>query len=376
MDLRQMSLIDAPVKNVSDFKMSQYVLGEDRLRGLESILEATKDADYWDPTLQAWLPILRMYLSSGANPMLAKKYLADLDAKPSDIFPGENGGTKIFSDILKLRRSSVTPVFTDVLYSDIDNFCEVFCKFFVGSRRLINKRLYSPEIVQEMMDQLLKRNTHNDLMRALYLYRHHQVDDFTWPNIITMEMQSRLGAWLEAYLFSFDDVYSFLGGDTTVYDWYQPKVREVMQRVWSTALQVNGRPDVLSNADVYAVTPKVAKDLVREVHASPAVYDNPLDGTAVWDCIYPMFYDNNIEDPAWCSRIFMAPCVPKSYLKRMCDILYEFLWLVNDKQLTTKLYVRKQVEYTAGDVSYSEMAGYLDILYSRGFPKIDPTPGV
>lgn len=370
MDLRRMSLIESPIRQISAARMDDYKLGPDKLELLESLMPAFVSAEYWDPAYQAWKPFLDTYLSSGVNPTLTQKYYPDLLNKELDIIPGDNKLSGLFREVLKLKNTSSTTIFNGIYYSDVISFCEDQCKFFVTSKKNIMKTLYTPEIYVSTLESLLALGTWKGLMCALYLYRHCQLEDISWPSQVVMPLQTKLGGWLESFLFSFDEATRF-AGQAKVYDWYCPKVKDVLQRTWSTALLTSKRPDVLTATDVYAVSSDVATKLVSVVNSCPAVYDDPLKEQTVWNAMYPVFYGNPEDAATFCLNSYLAPCVPKSYFKRMCDTLYSFYWTVKDGLLTEQLYLRKQVEYNSGENLSETPENYLEGLYNRGFPSFE-----
>lgn len=370
MDLRRMALIDAPITKVSAAGMDAYKLGADKLQMLSGLLLELSEKEYWDPVFQAWNPFIDRYLSSGVNPTLSSQYYAMLLQKQDNLTAAPAPYSEMFAEILKMKNTSGVVAFENIFYSDILFFCENQCKFFVSTQQALAKQLYSRELYVQILSDLLGMGTWRTLMCALILFRHCQIEDFNWPSSVILSLQDRLGEWLEKFLLAFDDATEFIGPSHVVYTWYQPKVREVIKRTWGTALLVTNRPLVISKDDVYAVDSEVATQLVKYVNTSPAVYDDPFDEQTVWDSMSALFNAPNPEDPALAESVYKALCVPRSYFKKMCNTLYEFYWVVKDQRLTSQLYARKQVEWSANADSDKTPAEYLEELYNHGFPSV------
>lgn len=370
MDLRRMALIDAPLTNVSATKMDSYKLGADKLKIIEDTLPALMQREFWDPVFQAWRPFIDTYLSSGVNPQLAAQYYGDFVRKDDYLNAPPAAYSNLFAEVLKMKNTSGTVVFDGVFYSDIYAFCENPCKFFISTQKVIANQLYSADIYIQTLTDLLNLQNWRAVMCGLVLYRHCQIDGFSWPTPLILQLQDRLGEWLETFLATFDTITDFVGPGNAVYTWYQPKVKEVIQRVWATSLHITGRPLVITEKDVYSVSPEVATKLVKYVNSSPAVYDDPFDEQTVWDSMSALFYARDPQDPKLAEQAYKAPCVPRSYLKKMCNTLYDFYWTVKDGLLTSQLYTRKEVEWSANRDSEMSPADYLEDLYNRGFPSM------
>ena len=99
------------------------------------------------------------------------------------------------------------------------------------------------------------------------------------------------------------------------------------------------------------------------------MYDEPFRNQQVWDAMCNVFFPENAKDPLFFEKSYHALCVPKSYLKRMSDILYDFYWIVKDNLLTSQMYIRKQVSYQK-DNNEETPESYLAHLYTRGFPRV------
>lgn len=372
MDIRKMTLIESPIKEISSSTMADYKCGPDRLRILEQNAAVFLFGEYWDPRYQAWKSYLDTYLASGVNPEMAAKYMKPFLEKEQreQLSPAQNKFSQMYNDALSLKGNAAIPLFDGVFFREIEQFCDPYCKFFISSQKAVASQLYSPAMYVGTINDLLQRGNWKSLMCALVLYRHCQLDDFSWPTDVIMSLQSRLGEWLGIYLDAFQEVTEFIGESNWAYSWYCPEVLTVIQQVWATALLLKDRPEVIKRDTVYKLSPAVASKLVGYVNSCPAVYDDPYDKLTVWNAVFALFGAENKEDPALSEKAFYALCVPRSYLSRMCNSLYDFYWMVKDKLLTSQLYIRKQVAYANGDTPFETPEAYLEKLYDRGFPVI------
>ena len=370
MDLRRMALIDAPITKVSAVSMEAYKIGQDKLEMLEEFISKLLTMEYWDPIFHAWQPFIDTYLSSGVNPEMAGRYYRVFLGKEDLLEAKPAAYSNLFAEILKMKNTSGTVVFNGYFYSDLYAFCENQCKFFISTQKTIAKQLYSPEIYTSTLTSLLNLGTWRGVMCALILYRHCQIEQFSWPSSCVLSLQDKLGEWLETFLREFDRVASFVASNSQVYTWYQPRVLEVIRRMWSSSLQIQGRPLVITDKDVYAVSSDVATKLVKYVNISPAVYDDPFNEQTVWDSMSALFFAKDPQSPTLAEEAYKAPCVPKSYLKKMCDTLYDFYWVLKDGLLTEQLYVRKEVEFATARDNSQTPEEYLEELYNHGFPSM------
>lgn len=370
MDVRRMSLIDTPIDQIEAVTMNAYKLGADKANFITEKLLKFEDSEYWNPEFQAWKPMLETYLSSGVNPQLTKRFYGDLLDKTGSLEPPPSCLSDLFGDILRYRNTTNSEVFRSVPYSQIESFCDEQCTFFVSSRKTIVAQLYTPVMYIETLKEMTSVESWKGMMCALSLFRHCQIEGFKWPVSVVGPLQERLAEWLEIFLQSFDEVTEFVKNLSSVYAWYCPKVREVLMRTWKTSLILRDRPDVLHSGDVYSLPVDISQKLVSVVNTCPAVYDNPMSEQTVWNAIYPVFFDDNPDDPMFWERSYMSLCVPKSYLKRMSDILYEFYWEVKDGKLTGRLYAKKDVEYHNGINTDTTPEEYLQQLIMRGFPMV------
>ena len=370
MDLRRMALIDAPITKVSATTMDAFRLGADRLQALSNLLPRLRSLEFWDPEYQAWKPFLDSYLSSGVNPQYTKEYYAGFVQKADYLEAPPAAYSDLFADILKLKNTSGSILFEGFFYTDIQSFCENQCKFFVNTQKSLVQQLYSPDLYIQTLSDLLNVGTWKAVMCALVLYRHCQIENFSWTASLILQLQEKLGEWLETFLKHFDEITEFVRNNQKGYSWYQPRVLEVIRRTWSSSLQIEERPLVITDKDVYSISSEVATKLVEYVNSCPAVYDDPFDEQTVWDSMSALFYSSNPQAKDFSVSAYKALCVPRNYFKRMCNTLYDFYWTVADNQLTSQLYTRCQVGWSTSPSDSREPGAYLEELYNHGFPTI------
>ena len=363
-----MNLLDSTYTDVSSVKIDSYKVGERKLAVLEKILDSFLDTEYWNPEFQAWWPFIETYLTSGVNSELSAKYYSTFVNKVDFLQISGAPYSLLFAEILKMKNTSGCTVFDDFLYKDICDFCEVQCKFFIATQKKTAAQLYVGTVYVQTLEELLDLNTWRATMCALVLYRHCQIDEFKWPQQTTDRLGAKISEWITTYENSYNQVLEFIGDTIAVYDWYNPKVLEVVKRVWDTALMLYKRPLLMSKADVYSLSQKVSSNLVKYVNSCPAVYDDPFKEQTVWDSMSSLFYAPNPEDPHMLESGYKALCVPRRYFKKMCNTLYDFYWVVQDGLLTERMKTKKEMEILANENCSVTIEQYLDDIYSRGFP--------
>lgn len=372
MDVRRMQLIVSPASEVTSIPKEHYQFRDEQYSYLNALLSECVSLEYWDPKFQAWWPLIRTYLSSGTDPALTVEYYKTFLEKDGNLSPESTKYSAMYDNIVKLKRTSGLVLFEGITYTTIQMFCQQQCKFFLDNEKILSQKLYTEDILVSTINDLLHLNTWRGLMCAIQLYRHPQLDNFTYPSGIILVLQDRLGEWLEIYLKEFDEATAFVGADTKAYKWYCSKVRDVLVRTWSTALLLKDRPHMVTYDDTYSLPVSVSEELVASVNVSPAVYDNPLTEQTVWDTLSSLFFSEPEEiEQAWFAyQTYLAPTIPKSFLKNMCSNLHDFYWTVRDGFLTDQLYASFQVKYAMDPEHTKPPEDYLEYLYDRGFPRI------
>lgn len=363
-----MSLFSGSAKNVSAISKDVFQVSPDRLKDLEERVPELYALEYWNPVYQAWKPFLDTYFKCGVNAPLTVQWGSALMQKEDYILPPDSVLSPIFAEIQKLRNTTGTILFENYLYGDIEQLCANEITFFLQNRKTIAQQLHNAQLYTATIQQLLDEKTWRGFLCAIYLYRHCQAVDMKWPSAILQEMNQRLEQWVTTYLETFDFVFKFIDGNS-MYDWYDPAIRNVVQRVWTSALIIEGRPRLLSPSDIGNLSP-VAKDaVISYVGSCPVVYDDPFHQKTVWASLCNLFFAGpEANEPNFVERVFYAMCIPDTYIGKLCDVLFDFYWLVKDGNLTGALYDRKITAFSKGEGTDMTPEMYLKTLYLRGYP--------
>lgn len=368
MDIRRMNLFDSDDVVVQSVTKEEYSLGPDRLAILERELPTLVEQEYWHPNFQAWSPFLNTYLQSGCNPELTLKYGGRILNKEDYLLPPESIYHRVFEEILLLRNTTGTVIFEDIAYNEIESLCATQCKFFIQGRKQIERQLHDPAIYAGTVEALLNIGTWRSFLCAMYLYRHSQTASQPLSSAVRDSMQEKLNAWWAVYSEAFEKVRHFVSANGDVYGWYCDLTKEVVHRVWRSAMALSDRELLLGPNDVYGTSIALSESLVAYVNSHPLVYDDPFKNVTVWDALCNLFYASDVKAPDFFEKSFYALCIPASYIKRVCDILYDFYWVVKDGRLTGALYDRKLTSYSLGDGLEQTPEDYLGSLYDRGYP--------
>lgn len=367
MDVRKMNLIDAPVQSVTAAQADEYFLGAECMSEVDKMLATFEDTDLWDPKFQAWLPLLKIYLTRGCNPDMTLEYANSILHKRNYMFPETHELSSYFASITQLKSSSEIEPFEAMSWNQIELFCEEQCRFFIQGRKTIPAQLHETGLYVSTMKSLLDYNTWQGNMSALNLYRHCQVQGFSPPPDQVAELQSRMGEWLYTYLETFEYLQDFVSGSQQ-YDWYCEKVKAIVTRVWKTCLLLTDRPVLYTPDDMYAMPPTLADNVIEWVANCPAVFDNPYAPQTVWDALCQLYFARNPTSDDFLLKAYFCLCIPKSYILRMLDTLYDFYWCVKDKRLPILLCDRKTESYQNGLDTRISPEEYRRLLASRGFP--------
>lgn len=370
MDLHKMALFEGTAKDVGAISKAEYQVSPERLHRLEGLLPALVKLEYWNPVYQAWRPFLDVYFKCGCNPSLTVKYGSLLMSKEDYLNPPRSRYSDVFEEISKLRTTTGTVLFEGMWFNDIRDLCETQILFFMQNRKRIVSQLHNSDMFVSTMRELLSKNTWRSLLCAVYLYRHSQLEYFEVPNDIVNTLSDRLSEWVKSFIVTFDEVTEFVSDNGGIYGWYCESIRNVIIRVWESALQLNKRVSLLTPSDVNSLSPYLKQDLIAYVNSCPVVYDNPFKDSTIWDCLCNIYYSANPNPDTFIEETFYALCIPKSYIKRFCDGLNDFYWIVKDGHLTQALYDRKITEFSTGENRDITPEMYLSDLYMRGFPEL------
>lgn len=370
MDIRQLNLLGEEYKTITGDSKSDYMLSEEKHQVFIEHLLHLKDLEFWDPEYQAWKPLLTQYLMSGCDPTLTLQYGSMLSEKQDFLEVTPSKFHNIFVEAVGTLNRAQRLYFEEYSYKDLEDFANNICTFYLNGYKRIRKQVYNADINISTIKALYNQNTYKGMMCALYLYRHCQIEEMTWPQEVTDILGKKISEWLDKFFKSFDELIVFTEEQRTAYDWYCPTVKDVLTRVWQTALSVGeGRIYVRPN-DVYQVSAELSTRLMSYISKLPAAYDIPIDTTVAFDGMSNLFFNDASESPDFLNTAYFALCIPKTYFGRMCDVLSDFYWIIKDGKLTQALYDIKVAKYKGVDSNEQDPASYLTDLYYRGFPDL------
>lgn len=369
MEVKKMNLGRSPSHEAGGSKIMDFALGKGRLAKLESVIEESSQLEFWSPKYQAWRKLLELYLSSGNNPALAKSYLLPLLKKEDWIAVPDCPATPIYHDVMRLKNTSGSELFQDIYFTSIQEFCQVYCQFFISQRKRLLREMHTEGVCMDVMSQLLNRGTYRSLMCAAILYREDQPIGFDFPSEIEEQISERLHSWAQEFNQEFLGIQELLGGLSQQYNWYCDTVREAIVAAWDVGLIRSNRPNLVSVAAQRALSKDCADDLLGYISASPVGIGPNMQGTAAFDAMYQIFYNNVADDPDNAERAFFALCIPESKFKTMVDYLYDFYWCVADGLLSSALYARIVVAFQKNKDS-TDPRDYLASLMYRGYPEL------
>lgn len=369
MSVQKMNLVKTPRRKAAGSKISDFALGKERRAKVEDVLKETINLEFWSPKYQAWRKLLEWYLSSGNDSELTKSTLLPLLEKEDWLAIPEGPMTPMYRDVMRLKNTSGSELFQDVYYKTIQDFCANQCFFFHSQRKRLIREVQAPAVYDDVMRQLLERDTYRSLMCALTLYRQKQPVSYEFKQEAIDTLASRLNDWLVKFLEEFQAIQDMLGDLSKQYSWYCDTVRDAIQRAWSTALVRTGRPDLVSVDERLSLSKDTADDLMGYLTAAPTGTGPALTDTAVFDAMYQIYYNNIADDPDNAERCFFALCIPPSKFNTMVDYLYDFYWCVADGLLSSALHARIVVAYQKNKDSL-DPGDYLASLYYRGYPEL------
>ena len=348
----------------------EYVFDDERQEKLLSILLDVNSLPLYHPKVQAWRPFFLSYLSAGITPELTSSYYASLFEKYNPLDIPKNKYSAFYRDILKTRSTSDYDLFHPYMFSDLEYIRDVICYFFIEHRKTITKRIHSKELYGNVFSMLLNQNDWDGTSCAINLYRHAQIEEFDYDNVIHDELQDRLRDWIVEFSDEFDSVVEFLGDKLYLYSWYNEDVKTVICNAWNTALMIRNRPLYMDVQIASKFDDMILTKLTRTVEFSPVMFDIPFRPQKVWDTMCNAFYPANPNDPKGTVKYFHVFEVPKSYIKRMTDFLSTFLGILEGNTLTKYLYAQKQASFVNNENDTETPEEFLNDLYVRGFPRI------
>lgn len=369
MEVKRMNLERRTTPTASGSRIMDFALGQERLEQVEAVIAESEQLEFWSPKYQAWRNLLEWYLTSGNNPELTKQVYLDLLEKTDWIAVPEGPLTHIYRDIMRLQNTSGSELFSEVAYPTIQDFCSNYCHLFISQRRRLLKEIHTEGVCMDVMNQLLERGTHRSLMCAAILYREHQPTGFDYSDEIRDTIQGRLDKWCDEFVQEFTNVQTLLGDLVGQYSWYCDTVKLAIKRAWSNALIRSNRPSFVTVDEQLSLSKDCADDLLGYISNSPAGILPNLTGTAVFDAMYQIFFNNVADDDTNAERAFFALCITSGKFKTMVDYLYDFYWCVADGLLSSALYARVVVAHQKNP-ERTDPDDYLASLQYRGYPEL------
>lgn len=310
------------------------------------------------------------YLRSGSNHQLTKTYYEKLVRRFGLLRPTTTFYCNVVSEILKVRTRANQELFKDIMYKDVTTFCDTIIAPLLSQSKAIKKSLRSNEMCVSTLKDQLALGTSTGLMCGILLYRRAQVDGINW-NGQDKILSERIDAWLQEFLNEFDFITDLLKDMKDIYGWYCPVVRRVLESAWSTAMARGNRPKFLTAKDSYALSIKESEELVSLCVTLPCCDDEPFTQIEVWKALASLLYGNREDEVPVCVRAFYPLCIPDSGISNLLRTFSDFYWIVKDNKMTEMLYTKKLGEHDAGITTDIPLSSYLDVLYFRGYPKLE-----
>ena len=372
-DIRTASALINDDKDIKSISTAAYRLGPARTEELEKVMIEMVSLDYWDPKFQAWWPLVNTYLGSGVNSDLAVKYYTALQKKIDRLETPISGLCDFYRDAYAVLKSSTTDIFEYSYYQDIEEICNTVIYFFVEKRRNIIKSLYTQVRYNSMLEELVIKDGNSydwfKAVRGLDLYRHCQFDSISWNRETLDKLGEAVNIWDTVFYKEFNNARNLLSDTVSAYGWYCDYVLETIKGIFTKSFRGERLNSLNANIS-YALPANISDRLVAWFNSNPAVYDCGYNNNEVWEVMLQLFFTKYADAGFLETAGYKALCIPPSYFTRLCDVLYDFFWVIKNGILTSTLYTRKKLNYDRGIGLSVTPEEYLDDLYSRGFPEL------
>lgn len=348
--------------SVRQTPQSEFELGKQRAEYVESKLKELTSKDYWSPDMQAWRPFLDEYLMAGVNHSLASKYLQYVRLAPF-FEPKSTVSGKVFTEwenLLKIPGFNRI-AFDTVQWSAVEDFVHKV-NILYSNYKAIRRSVQSPTDLEEVVKAMNAVDTWRSLMCRAYLYCHHDIEGFTWPQLA--ESRAKVAEWVEQYTASFNEVRQFVADKKYAYAFYQDKCLECITRVYSQMfMQQSGSP-LLSIADgLHNIDGVAAEQLISIANMSPPMYAPVLTRSDVWNILAASTVESSgdVKD-SWALFTLAWPSV-RGVLNRSAD----FVTAVKDGSLLRDLITSKTIQLSKYPNATQSLEEYIDNLKLRGF---------
>ncbi len=365
MDVRFLNLDPTKAKSTKVMSKADFALNEEDTAFVESLLPTCVNIEFWHPLYHAWRPFMLRFLDTCSNERLTKQYYKQLAMKEHALGPEPNDFSRIYSDVIRMKRTQVAELFDGIYYSEIQTFMDKVCYDILSDERSIVREIYRDSgACMNTMQKLLKHDSNEALMRALMMFRLKQNENFGWEESTLQLLVDRSNAWFKAFHDEFYVVQEFLQDKLAQYSWYNDIVMEVISRVWQRAAHPEIRTPFITAIDVAKLPAGTADDLTIYANSLAPVKNIDWSGSASFDAIFHLMYSNRPDfeyAPEYTCWAFM---LPRRMLKSIIDWLFYFSVGYRGTVLTQELINR----FEAREDETISLDKYKSRLEARGFP--------
>ena len=369
--IRQLHLDITDKFETSAVPISEFIIPERKQAELRNILEEIIKLDYWDARYQAWEPFLLSYLTSGADPDLASKWIEPVMTKVVEFTPKASRYHDILGEYVKLCRKRCTEAFHGYQWEQLTNFASR-CKVYSDCRKDFKKLMNSMDVYTTIMQNMLAKEDDAlyscNLPYAILMFRKSQIIRARVPDEIMAEAKAQLISYVQVLSDEFDRVTQFLDAKTEIYAWYTPVVKDSILSVWSASFDVQNTSSYINVADAYSMPVWLSEQLSSYVASLPSCCVLPTDEVYVLDALETVIADDvDFSSP----NVVYAFTVSEAAFAKFCKRIFDFFCQVKNQTLAVQVYhiVKFHVESNpeiADELPNPE--AFKQDLIRRGFP--------
>lgn len=366
-DIRRLNLEEQKVLRVSSIPREKYSLSDVALQRLLSVIEEMKGLEYWNPTFQAWLPLVETYAQAGGDSAVLRDMVVYLDKKSKLFTPPEDDYSMYYADVLSSRRDSSQELFAYANFADLCDFIRMFTRY-TENTGVIRKYLFEDRNYLELFTNLLhaydgSKGYSKYLAEVVYLYRHCMLEEHPVVGALLDELQGQLNAYVEEFSLAFNEISNFVPRDTLAYEWYCDAVLNAIVSAWTSATDLTYNRELLTKDKVLGVSSRLAENLVSYIHTLPCVHTTEVTQQFVFDALQYAFRPTaDLNDP----DMIYAFCIPRRYIGSLVTVLMDFFHAVQSGALQRNMIARNKYAYEHyNDIKSPE--DYLQSLIHRGF---------
>lgn len=363
-DARSLRLEADGYSNVSVIHNDNYKLGEDALKQFTQELPHLATLNYWSPEYQAWWPLVQRYLTSSVSPELAEEWLLEFNAKVSTFTVPTSKNARIYAAIRSMYSHPDIEAFKDIYWQEICDFYQLIPRY-IDNQKVIFGYLYSAENYIELITSLMNAPDNKYFAEALYLYRHCVLKANPTPKDLVQRLQQCADDWADRYSKEFCRVQSILPDTTGMYMWYTDEIKELVCRVWHTALDLSSSRKIIDVCDVMKMPVWLSESVTSYLNNLPCTFTLSMNSVSVFNALEYAFLPNaSLSDP----QMIYPFCIVRSYINSMFKTLGDFYWLCQSGELIPTLISCANVGYINSPENSKSPSVYLDDLRRRGFP--------